>query len=155
MTQKSKVKQAIDNEDDIENNPNSTFFYDTTLKNGMSNNMEWREIYEFFQQGYFTDKYESDVDDLVDVKASQLHKIVVRPTIVPYYDRVWWIISHIDISEFIVVNSSSQVVDSFRLEDVNNMYRLSRPTTKLDDNFMNEFIKEKSQKGRNANASFD
>jgi hypothetical protein len=26
------------------------------------------------------------------------------------------------------------------------MYRLSRPTTKLDDNFMNEFIKEKVKK---------
>jgi hypothetical protein len=81
-------KQQNDDEDDIEKNPNSTFFSDTTFKMGMSNSMEWSQIYAFFQQGDFSEEYESDVDDLVDIKASELHKIVSRPTILPYYDMV-------------------------------------------------------------------
>jgi hypothetical protein len=99
---KSKEKQQTDNEDDTENNVNSQFFSDTTFKTNMRNNMEWSEIYAFFEQGDFSDKYELDVDDLVDIKASQLHKIVSRPTIVPYYDMVRWIISHTDISTCII-----------------------------------------------------
>jgi hypothetical protein len=88
------------------------------------------------QEGDFTEEYESDVDDLVDIKGYELHKIVTRPTIFPYYDMVRWIISHIDISTCTVVNSSHQVVGSFRPEDVNNMYKLSPPTVRLDDNFI-------------------
>jgi len=146
MSRKIKVKQPTDNEDGIENNPNLTLFSYNSFKTGMSNNMKWSEIYEFFQQGDFDDEYESNGDDLVDVKVSQLHKIIVMPTIVPYYDTVQWIISHIDISKCIVANSSGQIVGSFRLEDVHNMYKLDRPMAKLDENSVNEFIKEKVKK---------
>jgi hypothetical protein len=79
---------------------------------------------------------------LVDIKASELHKIFARPTIVAYYDMVRWIISHTNISTCIVVNSPRQVVGSFRPEDVNNMYKLSPPIVRLDDNFIKEFIKK-------------
>jgi len=83
---------------------------------------------------------------LVDTKASQLHKIASRPTIVPYYDMVRWIISHTNISTCNVDNSSHQVIGSFRHEDVNYMYNLSQLTIRLDENFINEFIKEKFEK---------
>jgi hypothetical protein len=30
--------------------------------------MEWSEIYKFIEDGDFTDEYESDIDDLEDIK---------------------------------------------------------------------------------------
>jgi hypothetical protein len=99
----------------------------------MNNSLEWRRIYTFIEEGDFTKDYESDADDLVDVKGSKLHKIATRPTIVPYYDMVWWIISHIDISTCTIFNSSHQVVSSFKPDDVSNMYKLIPPTVRLDE----------------------
>jgi len=88
MTQRSKEKQQNHDEDNIETNPNLTFFYDTTFNTGMSKSKEWSQIYAFLQQEDFSEEYESNLDDLVDIKASELHKIVVRLTILPYYDMV-------------------------------------------------------------------
>jgi len=41
MTKKEKVKQK-DEKEEIEKNPISTFFLDTSFKIGDNNNMEWR-----------------------------------------------------------------------------------------------------------------
>jgi hypothetical protein len=81
MTKKGKAKQQKDEEEEIERNPNSTFYSDTSYKIGVKNYMEWSEIYKFIEDGDFTDEYESDVDDLEDIKKSSLHKITSRPTI--------------------------------------------------------------------------
>jgi hypothetical protein len=70
MIQRSKEKQQNVDEDDIEKNPSSTFFYETTFNMGMSNSMEWSQIYTFFKKGDFTKEYDSYVDDLVDTKGS-------------------------------------------------------------------------------------
>ena len=46
------------------------FFSDTTFKMGMSNGMEWSQIYTFFKKGDFTKEYDSYVDNLFDTKGS-------------------------------------------------------------------------------------
>jgi hypothetical protein len=83
--------------------------------------MEWREIYKFIEDGDFTHEYESNVDDLVDIKKYFLQKIATRPTVLHYYDMVRWIISHIDISTYTIVNSAWNIVGSFKPEDISNM----------------------------------
>jgi hypothetical protein len=62
--------------------------------------------------------------------------------VLPYYDMVRWIISHIDVSTCTIVNSSRKIVGSFRPDDISNMYKLSPPTICLDDNFMKSFIEK-------------
>jgi hypothetical protein len=104
--------------------------------------MEWREMYKFIQYGYFTDEYDFDVDDLVDIKKFFLHKITSRTTIIPYYDMVQWIIFHTDVSTCSVVNSSCNIFGSFRPEDISNIYKLGSPIVCLDDKFMNNFIEK-------------
>jgi hypothetical protein len=59
---------------------------------------------------------------------------------------VRWIISHTDISTCTIVNSSRQIVGSFRPDDVANMYKLSHPQLGLDDNFIKEFIQKEVEK---------
>jgi hypothetical protein len=51
MTQRSKEKQQNGDEDDIEKNPSSTFFSDTTFKMVMSNSMEWRKFTHSLRKG--------------------------------------------------------------------------------------------------------
>jgi hypothetical protein len=60
----------------------------------------------------------------------------------PYYDMVQWIISHTDVSTCTIVNSSRQIVGSFRPDDISNMYKLGAPTVYLDDNFIKKFIQK-------------
>jgi len=142
MTRKGKEKQQKDEEEKIKKNPNSTFFPDTSFKRGATNRMEWSEIYKFIEDGEFIDEYESDGDDLVDIKKYRIHKINSRPTVLPYCDMVRWIICHTDVSTCTIVNSSRNIVGSFRKEDISNMYKLIPPTVCLDDNFMKNFIEK-------------
>jgi len=44
------------------------------------------------------------------------------------------------------LSDSYQVVSSFRIDDVYNIYKLSPPTIRLDDNFIREFVKENVEK---------
>jgi hypothetical protein len=146
MTKKGKGKKQKVEEEEIERNPNSTFYSDTSYKIRVKNCMEWSEIYNFIEDGNFTDEYESDADDFEDVKRSILHKITSRPTILPYYDMVQWIISHTDISTCTIVNYSRQVIGSFRPEDISNMYKLEPTKVNLDENFIEGFIEKEIKK---------
>jgi hypothetical protein len=71
-----------------------------------------------------------------------LHKVSTRPTILPYYDMVSWVISHTDITTCTVVNSSRQIVGSFRRDDITNMDKLDMPIVSLDDNFIKKFVQK-------------
>jgi hypothetical protein len=99
-------------------------------------------IYKLIQDDDFTKEYESNVDDLVDIKKSSLHKVASRPTILPYYDMVRWVISHTNFTTCRVVNSSCQIVGSFRRDDITHMYKLDMPTLSPDDNFIKKFIQK-------------
>jgi hypothetical protein len=59
---------------------------------------------------------------------------------------VQWIISHIDVSTCTIVNSSHQIVGSFRPNDISNMYKLGAPTVCLDDSFIKSFIQKEVEK---------
>jgi hypothetical protein len=96
--------------------------------------------------GYFSHDYEFDNDDLVDIKKSCLHNIATRPTIIPYYDMVWWIISHDDTFNSTIVNSARKIVGSFRIEYISNMYKLGLPKVFLDGNFINSLIEKEVEK---------
>ena len=71
----------------------------------------WNIIFQFFEYGNFEDEHEPDECECV--KKSKIHKVVGRPEIIPYYDLVCWLISHDDISNWTIVNSSHMVVGSF------------------------------------------
>jgi hypothetical protein len=139
ISKKGMGKQPKVEYEDEEKNPNSNFYSDTSYKIGIKNCMEWSEIYNFFEEGNFKDEYEEYVDDFEDIKKSNLHRVVSRPTIMPYYDMVWWIISHTDIKTCTIVNSSRQVIGSFRPEDIFNMYKLKSKEVSLDEIFLEEF----------------
>jgi hypothetical protein len=47
MTRKGKANKQKVKEEEIEKNPNSTFFSDTSFKTGETNSLEWSEIYKF------------------------------------------------------------------------------------------------------------
>ena len=121
-------------------NLNSTFFLDTSFKTGETNSLEWSKIYKFIEDGELTDEYESDVDDLVDIKKSILHKVSSRLSILPYYDMVRWIISNTNVFTCTISNSSCQIVGSFRPDDISNMYNLCPPTVSPDGNSIKNFI---------------
>jgi len=53
---------------------------------------EWGKIYNFIEEDDFVDEYEYDVNDFEDIKKSKMHKVASRPTILPYYGMVRWII---------------------------------------------------------------
>jgi hypothetical protein len=104
--------------------------------------MEWSEIYKFIEDDFFKDEYESNVDDIEDIKKSILHRITSKIPILPYYDMLRWIISHTDISTYSIVNSSHKVIGSFRPKDIYNMYKLEPTQVNLDENFIKGFIEK-------------
>jgi hypothetical protein len=137
------LKTLKDKEYNEEHNPNATFYVDTTYKTRLKNCLDWEEIYEFLEAGNFEDEYESDEDDFKDIKRSSLHKVATRPTILPYYDMVHWIISHIDIKTCTIVNHAQQVVGSFRPDDIVNMYKLDTSEVCLDRKILQQFEENK------------
>jgi len=57
MIRKGKETQQKDEEEEIDKNPNSTFFSDTSFKTGATNNMKWSTIYKLIEHGDFANEY--------------------------------------------------------------------------------------------------
>lgn len=74
--------------------------------------------------------------------SSFLHKIVARPKILPYTDMVRWIIDEVDVSDRTFRNSRQEVMGSFKLDNLNQMYHLSQPQKIYDKAFIEHFAKE-------------
>jgi hypothetical protein len=55
-------------------------------KTGQIGALSRGEIYELLEAGRFEEETQDDIDDYYDIKRLGLHKIVTRPTILPYYD---------------------------------------------------------------------
>jgi hypothetical protein len=96
------------------------------------------------EDNFFTSK-------LRHVAQSELHKIVAQPRIMPYNDMISWALEHVNIQTRSIINHQQVVIDSFRLENLQVMYKLS-PTPKYtyNDAFFLEFeIKECTQYVKN------
>lgn len=76
-------------------------------------------MYVFFEKGKWKKPKESlEEDTSLDsksydaIKKTELHKIVTKPTMFPYYDMVSWIISHAHVQTCSIVNHSNNVIYS-------------------------------------------
>jgi len=68
-----------------------------------------------------------------------MHIIATRPTILPYYDMVWLIISHYNVQTYNVINSSQHVVGSFKPKNVFNMHKSEPPKENIEKQFIDKF----------------
>ena len=59
------------------------------------------------------------------IAQSELHKIAMRPRLMPYNDMIGWALENVDISTRSICNSQKVVVGSFRPEHIKVMYKLS------------------------------
>jgi hypothetical protein len=74
------------------------------------------------------DSSENEKDDLTTkykiVVQAQMHKVAARPRLLPYYDMVWWALDHVDIPTRTIVNEQRVTIGTFRLEQLQAMYKL-------------------------------
>jgi hypothetical protein len=93
------------------------------------------------------DSSENEKDDLITkykiVVQAQMHKVVARPRLLPYYDMVWWALDHVDIPTRTIVNEQRVTIGTFRLEQLQAMYKL--PTVS-DLTYNVEFLENFKQK---------
>ena len=108
MLQKQRPKlrkSQVEYDFDDDKNPNPTFYGDTTYK-FEDVKLEWIEICHELE----TRDFEMGIEDIIEyyqcIQQSRQHQISTRLTIFPFYDMVCWIISHIDVSTCIILNSS-------------------------------------------------
>jgi hypothetical protein len=85
---------------------------------------------------------ETHVTKLRDIAQSELHKIVVRPRLMPYNDMIGWALENVDVATRSIYNSQKVAFESFRSKHIRVMYKLS-PVFKYNYNvaFLMEFNK--------------
>jgi hypothetical protein len=99
-------------------------------------------MYEFLEIGNFSNKNPEDSDKFVDICCSILHKIVARPVLTPYLEMVHWVICHVVLNTCTIANEAKQVMGSFCLEDLEAMCKLVTPEIKLDEKFLDAFVRK-------------
>jgi hypothetical protein len=85
------------------------------------------------------------------VAQSELHKIAMRPRLLPYNDMIGWALENVDIPTRTIFNSQKVAVGSFRPEHLQVMYKLSpTPNFIYNANFLVDFDKKECvQYGKN------
>jgi hypothetical protein len=74
---------------------------------------------------------------------SELHKIAMRPRLIPYNDMICWALENVDISTRTIFNSSKVAVRSFWPEHLQVIYKLSTtPNFIYNANFLVDFEKK-------------
>jgi hypothetical protein len=99
-------------------------------------------MYNFLEDGDFSNEYQEDADHLVEVQISSLHKITTRENLTPYIDMVHRITCHVSLDTCTILSDSKQVVGSFRPDHLEAMYALPTPKTNLDVKFLDAFVKK-------------
>jgi hypothetical protein len=93
------------------------------------------------------DSSDNEKDDLITkykiVVQAQMHKVAVRPCLLPYYDMVRWALDHVDIPTRTIVNEQRVTIGTFRPEQLHAMYKL--PTVS-DLVYNAEFLENFKQK---------
>jgi hypothetical protein len=85
------------------------------------------------------------------ISQSELHKIAMRPSLLPYNDMTDWALENVDIPTRTIFNSQKAAVGSFWLEHLQVMYKLSpTPNFIYNADFLRDFDKKEcAQYGRN------
>jgi hypothetical protein len=96
------------------------------------------------------DSSDNEKDDLSTkykiVTQAEMHKIVVRPQLLPYFDMIRWALDSVDISTRMITNEHKVMIGNFRPEHLWEMYKLS-PTPNLTHNaeFLEGFKKKECE----------
>jgi hypothetical protein len=101
---------------------------------------EWSKMYEFLEVDDFSNEYQEYAYHFVDVRIYSLHKISSRPIPMPYTYMVHWIICHVSSYTCTILSDSEQVVGSFRLDALEEMYALPTPKTNIDKHVIDAFV---------------
>jgi hypothetical protein len=72
-----------------------------------------------------------------------MHKVVARPHILPYYDMIRWVLDHVDIPTRTIINEKKVTIGTFRLEQLQAMYKFP-PISNFTYNV--EFLEDFKQK---------
>jgi hypothetical protein len=80
------------------------------------------------------DSSDNEKDDLATkykiVIQEEMHKIVARPRLLPYYNMIRWVLDHVDIPTRTIISEQKVMIGTFRPEHLQAMYQLS-PTPKF------------------------
>ena len=104
----------------------------------------WSYVSEVLQSqlvNYLDDSSDNDTDDMTTkykiVVQAEMHKVAVRPRLLPYYDMIRWALDHVDIPTRTIINEQKVIVGTFRPENLQAMYKLP-PTS--DFTYNAEFL---------------
>jgi hypothetical protein len=110
----------------------------------------WSYISEILQSELVDcsdDSSDNEKDDLATkykiVVQAEMHKVAARPRLLPYYDMIRWALDHVDIPTRTIVNEQKVTIGTFRLEQLQAMYKLP-PTSNFTYNV--EFLEDFKQK---------
>jgi hypothetical protein len=96
---------------------------------------------------YSNDSNDNEKDDITTkykiVIQSEMHRVVARPRLLPYYDMVQWALDHVDIPTRTTMNEQKVTIRTFRLEHLQAMYKM--PATS-DYTYGAEFLDEFKKK---------
>jgi hypothetical protein len=75
-----------------------------------------------------SDDNDNEKDDLNTkykiVVQSGMHRVATRPLLLPYYDMIRWVLDHIDLPTRTIISDQWTRVQTFRLENIQTMYKL-------------------------------
>jgi hypothetical protein len=100
------------------------------------------------------DSSDNEKDDLATkykiVIQAKMNKVVARPSILPYYDMIQWVLDHVDIPTRTIINEQKVTIGTFRPEHLQEMYKFSStPNFTYNAEFLEDFKqKECEQYGK-------
>jgi hypothetical protein len=112
--------------------------YDTTT-HAIDSIKSWNQISELLEYELGNVDPESE-NHCRDIAESELHKVVAHPRLVTYTNMISWALDKVDIPTRSILNDQGAVVDSFRPEHIQVMYKLSpNPKHIFNAEFLAEF----------------
>jgi aminopeptidase-like protein len=100
-------------------NTNADILSDTTPR-AIDMVKSWTQVFEILEHDLINCLEDSDDEvnkthatKLMDIAQSELHKIAVRPRLMPYNDMIGWALENVDIQTMSVFNSQKVFVGSF------------------------------------------
>lgn len=91
------------------------------------------------------DEHDSSDASMFEMSCSFLHRIAVRPKIIPYTDMVKWVIDEADISDIEFKTRSQEVMGSFTQDNLRLMYHLPESQVIYNKKFIEKFAKENEE----------
>ena len=102
-------------------------YEDTKLFLDKDIKLKWQEVNEAFA-GTFREDLE-DFQVYVNIHKSGLYQIACRYPVFPCTDMIHWIVSHIDLETMTLSSVSGTKIATFRAQDYDEMYQMSKPVT--------------------------